>query len=57
MKKSGISDSLYFEIDGKEYRLSDHKRPAVEDASGVFQEHEDDDFNIIKEDSSLCLNG
>ena len=48
VEKSGISDSLYFEIDGKEYRLSDHKRPAVEDASGVFQEHEDDDFNFTE---------
>ena len=55
VEKSGISDSLYFEIDGKEYRLSDHKRPAVEDASGVFQEHEDDDFNIIKEDSKAMF--
>ena len=36
--KSNITESVYFTLNKKEYRVSTHKRPAVE-TSGVYHNH------------------
>ena len=36
--EKSTSESVYFEVDGKEYRLSTHKRPAYQDESGIWHE-------------------
>lgn len=41
VEKSHMSSSHYIINDeGKEVRVSDHKRPAVADASGIYHDHE-----------------
>ena len=39
-QKSNRSESVYFHFNGNEYRISTHKRPAYEDAGGVWHEWE-----------------
>ena len=48
VEKSNVSSSHYIINDeGKEVRVSDHKRPAVADASGIYHDHEYDLEMII----------
>lgn len=48
VEKSNVSRSHYIINDeGKEVRVSDHKRPAVADASGIYHNHEYDLEMII----------
>jgi hypothetical protein len=51
-ERSTISESVYFEFNGKSYRVSTHKRPAYMDAGGVW--HEWDEYS--NEKSILCEN-
>jgi len=47
--KSDASSSIYVQMEGKEIRISDHKRPAYDSGSGVMEDHEYD-MEIISED-------
>lgn len=56
LKNAGIdyqtsngSPSIYFELDGKTYRISNHKRPAYQDESENWHEWNDEDIEIICE--------
>jgi hypothetical protein len=51
-EQSTISESVYFEFNGKSYRVSTHKRPAYMDAGGVWHQWED----YSDEKSILCEN-
>jgi hypothetical protein len=51
-EQSTISESVYFEFNGKSYRVSTHKRPAFMDSGGVW--HEWDEYSDEK--SILCEN-
>lgn len=37
--KSNASSSLYVKLNGKEIRISDHKRPAYDSGDGIYEEH------------------
>lgn len=52
--KSDASSSLYVKLDGKEIRISDHKRPgySAEGSIGTILEHEYD-AQLIKEDNEF----
>lgn len=47
---SNISRSIYVKNDeGQEARIADHSRPAYEDASGIYHDHEYDNELIVKD--------
>lgn len=52
VNKSNASASLYVQVDGKEVRISNHKRPSVEVNEGQFEEHQYD-VEIITDDNRL----
>ena len=37
--KSNASSSLYVKLNGKEIRISDHKRPAYDSGNDIYEEH------------------
>lgn len=41
-EQSTMSESVYFTFNGKNYRVSTHKRPAYMDAGGVWHDWKDD---------------
>lgn len=52
VEKSKASASLYVKVDGKEIRISDHKRPAYDSGGGIYEEH-DYAGEIITEDNRV----
>lgn len=51
-EKSNRSESIYFTLDGEEYRVSTHKRPPVVDGFAVY-EHEYDNEIIVSNEVEM----
>lgn len=50
---SGVSESVYFTLNGKEYRVSTHKRPAYADATGLYHDHTYENEIICKNEIDM----
>ena len=52
VERSNASASLYVNLNGKEIRISDHKRPAYDSGNGIYLDHEYD-AEIITDDNRV----